>query len=44
LVLQLNVDPKHFDFYFDLLTFLGWKLIRREEKILAFGQSDGYSL
>src|SRR5690606_39567277 len=42
--IQFNVDPKHFDFYFDLLTFLGWKLIHRDDKFLALGHSDGYSL
>lgn len=42
--IQFNVDPKNFDYYSDLLIFLGWKLIHRDEKILAFGHSDGYSL
>jgi catechol 2,3-dioxygenase-like lactoylglutathione lyase family enzyme len=42
--IQFNIDPKNQQFYSDLMNFLGWKEIHKNENMLGVGHSDGSSL
>lgn len=42
--LQINVRPENFDFYRDLFTFLGWKIIYDTPEMLAVAGKNRESI
>jgi catechol 2,3-dioxygenase-like lactoylglutathione lyase family enzyme len=42
--IQFNVDLKNLNFYHELLTFLGWKVLHQSNNMLGCGYLDGSSL
>lgn len=42
--LQVNVDPKNFGFYKDLMAFLGWRTLSDSESVVGFGSGTNGSL
>ncbi len=42
--IQFNIDPKNQNFYSDLMDFLGWKEIHKDENMLGVKHLDGSSL
>jgi len=42
--IQFNVDLKNLNFYHDLLTLLGWKILHQSNNMLGCGYLDGSSL
>lgn len=42
--IQFNINPQNINFYQELLTFLGWKVLHKDDSMLGVGYSDGTSL
>lgn len=42
--LQVNVDPKNFGFYKDLMLFLGWRVLADSQEVVGFGAGNDGSL
>ncbi len=42
--IQFNINPQNINFYQELLTFLGWKILHKDDSKLGVGYSDGTSL
>jgi catechol 2,3-dioxygenase-like lactoylglutathione lyase family enzyme len=42
--LQVNIHPQNINFYKELFTFLGWKVLYQNETVLGVGGSNGTDL
>lgn len=42
--IQFNINLQNINFYQELLTFLGWKVLHKDDSMLGVGYSDGTSL